>query len=234
MSVKQNKAVLLLVLLVQFMIVFMVTSMFVLVPVIRQTFHMKTDQVRWIEIGYLLTLTAFSIPFGRISDLGGRRKVILSGLIIFGVITFMCTYAYTIQILIILRTMQGLAAAMILSAGNALLIEAYPDHRRGSVLGISASVSFLGMIAGPAVGEYLNNYYSWQSVFLTAAVMAAAAIVICVFGLEPDEIHRYAGIYSVRAGNRYDHAQPVGTAEHHCDAGISGNRYNGFGFIYTS
>ncbi len=190
MDEKRNKAVLPLVLLAQFIIIFMVTALFVLVPVVEQTFNVQADQVCWIEIGYLLTLSAFSIPFGRISDLVGRRKILLLGLVFFGVISFMCMYAYTIQLLIILRTVQGVAAAMIMSAANAILIEAYPAHRRGSVLGISACFSFLGTIIGQTVGNYLNNYFRWQSAFLVAAILAAAAIVLCIAGLEPDEIRR--------------------------------------------
>ena len=190
MEEKQNRAVLLLVVLAQFMVAFMTTALFVSVPDIEQSYRVQVDQVCWIEIGYSLTLAAFCVPFGKISDLMGRRKMMLLGLIAFGAISFMCMYAYTMQLLIIFRAVQGVTAAMVLSGANAFLADAYPAEKRRSALGISVSATFVGMIVGPAAGQYLSNYVSWQSVFLTTAILAAVALLICVIGPEPDEARR--------------------------------------------
>lgn len=156
------------------------------IPAIGEEFRAGAASIGWIINGYILASAAFSVPFGRIADLTGRKRVLTIGILIFSLCSGAIIFAASMEIFIFLRVVQGAAAAMIFATGQAVLISAFPPEKRGKVLGYSIASTYTGLSAGPVVGGFLNHYLGWRSVFIITFVICIAVFLIAAKKLPND------------------------------------------------
>lgn len=148
------------------------------IPAMGSEFHVSAASVGWIVTGYLIAAAVLSVPFGRIADLTGRKRVLVTGILSLAICSGAAAFTGSMAVLMLLRVLQGVAAAMIFSTNTALLISAFPPDKRGKVLGYSIGATYTGLSAGPVIGGIMNHYLGWRSIFvLTFAVSAAACII---------------------------------------------------------
>src|SRR5690349_2112321 len=102
----------LLVAVAQFMVVLDISITNVALPTIKQTYHLSTDSLQWIITAYALTFGGFLLLGGRAADLFGRRRTLLLGMIGFTIVSFFIGISQSAFMLIVLRAVQGLAAAL--------------------------------------------------------------------------------------------------------------------------
>lgn len=148
------------------------------IPSIGVEFHASATAVGWIVTGYILAAAVLSVPFGRLADLTGRKRILVIGILIFALCSGSAAFARSMAVLLLLRVVQGIGAAMIFSTNTAVLISAFSPEKRGKVLGYSIASTYIGLSAGPVVGGVLNHYLGWQSIFALTFVISAIVFFI--------------------------------------------------------
>jgi len=159
-----------------FMTPFMGSSVNIALPSIGREFALDAISLSWVATSYLLTAAIFLVPFGRVADIYGRKKIFLYGVITYALMSLLCAAATTGSLLIIFRGLLGIGGAMVFGTAVALLTSVYPASDRGRVLGINVAAVYLGLSLGPFVGGFLTQYVSWRAVFLVNALLGALIV----------------------------------------------------------
>lgn len=160
-----KKLVLLVTTLVSFLIPFMTSSTNVALPSIGKEFGMDAVLLSWVTTSYLLAAAIFLVPFGRIADIYGRKKIFLYGFILFTLASFLAAISPSPFLLISSRVLQGIGASMTFNTGVAILMSVFPPGERGKVLGINVASVYSGLSCGPFLGGFLTHHFGWRSLF---------------------------------------------------------------------
>ena len=179
---KKQKNVLRMAVVTSFITTFMGSALNLSIPNLEEQFQVSGAMVGWVVTAFTIAVAAFSVPMGKIADAKGRRKVLIIGISTFAVLSFLCAFSTAIWMLLALRVLQGVAAAMIFSTNNAILISVFPGSERGRVLGLSTAAVYVGLSVGPVVGGILNTRLGWQSIFFVTCGVAVAALILAVIG----------------------------------------------------
>ena len=118
-----------------FLTPFMGSAANVALPAIGKSFALDAVSLSWVATAYLLSAAAFILPCGKLADIRGRRRVFLSGLVVYAATSLLCALAPSAPWLIAARVAQGLGGGMIFGTGVALLTSIFPAARRGAALG---------------------------------------------------------------------------------------------------
>ncbi len=129
--------------------------------------EMQMDAVTlsWVSTVFILAAALFQIPFGKIGDIYGRKKVFLTGIILFTLASIFLAFSYSSPIFIFFRFLQGSGAALIFATGNAILTASFPLKDRGKVLGISITGVYIGLTLSPILGGLMTNSIGWRCQF---------------------------------------------------------------------
>jgi len=125
---------------------------------------------------YLLSLSALLILAGALADAYGRRRLFVIGLAGFGAASMLCGLAPNMEILIVLRIVQGAAGALLVPGSLALLTNTFEGPERGRAFGFWAAASAATVILGPVVGGILVQTVSWRAVFFLNVPLVAIAL----------------------------------------------------------
>jgi len=147
----------------------------VALPTIGREYHAGAIALGWITTAYLLAAAVALVPFGRLADIHGRRRVFTLGIAGYTVSSLLCALAPSTAFLIALRALQGVGGAMIFSTSAALVTSAYPKRERGNALGWNIAAVYTGLSFGPVLGGILTQHLGWRSLFF---VNAGLGIVI--------------------------------------------------------
>ncbi len=131
----------------------------------------------WVFASFLLTQTATTVVFGKLSDLYGRRPVLLFGIVVFLLGSLLCGLAWSMPSLILFRLIQGVGAGAIQPVSLTVVGDLYSARERGRIQGYLASVWGISSVAGPLVGGLIIGHLSWPWIFwinLPIGVVAAA------------------------------------------------------------
>ncbi len=163
---------------------FMSSAINVALPAIASEFHADAVTLNWIATVYLLAAGALLLPFGRIADIVGRKRIFLLGMAAYAATTFLCAIAPSIVFLLLVRVVQGIASAMLFGTSVAMVTSVFEPHERGKALGINVAATYLGLSFGPVAGGALVQYAGWRSVFLVQIPIALFVIVLVVWRLK--------------------------------------------------
>jgi EmrB/QacA subfamily drug resistance transporter len=142
------------------------TIVYIALPAMQRYFGAGLRDVSWVAVGDMLPTVSLLMPFGRIGDLYGHRRIFLSGFGLFTLASVFCAFSPGIWTLVGFRVIQAVGGAMMASMSFALLTDCIPADRRGGAFGwlnVSASVA---ICLGPALGGFLAEYLSWRAIFL--------------------------------------------------------------------
>lgn len=180
---REQKTILHVVVMTAFLTTFMGSALNLSIPAMEKEFGIGATMVGWIVTAYTLSVAAMSVPFGKIADAVGRRKILILGIGIFAVMSLSCAFCTDIRILLAFRIVQGFGASMIFATNNAILIGAYPSDQRGRVLGISSASVYVGLSLGPVIGGFLNNYINWRAIFVSVAAVSLIVLIVTAKGI---------------------------------------------------
>jgi len=166
------------------------------IPAIGLQFGSGTLMLNWVITSYLLASVAFLVPFGKLADIQGRKKVFIAGITFFSIASALCGFAWSTELLIIGRALQGMGSAMIFGTSMAMLTSVFPLQERGRVLGIYGASVYVGGTLGPVLGGALTHNLGWQSIFFLSALIGFAVTSLTLSKLK--------GEWSGAAGERYD------------------------------
>jgi DHA2 family methylenomycin A resistance protein-like MFS transporter len=154
-----------------------VTIVNVALPEIALRLHTGIEGQQWVVDGYAVVLASLLLAGGTFGDVFGHKRVVLSGLGIFGVASLICGVAPGIGVLVAGRALQGLGAALLLPGTLAVITRAFPDRaEQARAVGVWAGVSALSLPAGPLLGGALVSGLGWRAVFLVNLPIIAVAI----------------------------------------------------------
>src|ERR1700750_1692904 len=111
----------------------------------------------WIVSAYLLTSTAMTPIYGKLSDIFGRRKLLLLGLAIFAVASTLCAMSATLGQLVLARALQGVGGAGLMAMAQAAIADVVSPRERGRYQGYMASTWGIASIAGPIIGGWVTD-----------------------------------------------------------------------------
>jgi EmrB/QacA subfamily drug resistance transporter len=157
---------------------FMASAINIALPSIGLEFGADAILLSWIPTAYLLAAAVFAVPFGRIADIHGMKKIFIYGIIIFTVATFLSGAAPSIISLIAFRVLQGIGSAMIFVTGLAIITSVYPPKERGKAIGINIASVYIGLSMGPVLGGILTQYLGWRSIFYVIIPLGLLVIAL--------------------------------------------------------
>ena len=137
----------------------------VALPAISADLGGELTSQQWVVDAYLVTLGSVILLAGSLSDVFGRKKIMMAGLIGFGVTSLLCAFAPTIEFLIVSRGLQGIAGALLVPSSLALILTSFAGAAQARAIGIWTAFTSVANIAGPILGGILVDQLSWRFVF---------------------------------------------------------------------
>lgn len=163
---------------------FMISSINIAMPDIGKEFNANAVMLSWIAASYLLAAAMTLVPFGKLADIYGRKKIFVLGMSIYTIASLLCAFSVSGHMLIFFRIFQGAGSAMCFATGIAILSSVYPVQERGRVLGIAVGAVYIGLSVGPFCGGFLTHYLGWQSLFLINLPFGVLIILLIIFKLK--------------------------------------------------
>ncbi len=136
------------------------------------------DALAWIVSAYLLTATCATPIYGRLSDIHGRRSVMIPVILLFMVASLLCALSQTMGQLIAARAVQGLAGGGLMAMAQAVIADVVSPRERGRYQGYMASTWASASVAGPILGGYVTDNLSWHWIFWFNLPLGALALVL--------------------------------------------------------
>lgn len=193
-----KKVVLLVATMTFFLFPFVASSVNIALPSIGRDLSLDAVTLAWVATAYLLSSAAFLVPFGRMADIHGRKKIFTLGIAIFTFTSLLSGMASSGVMLIALRVLQGVGVAMFVGTGVALLTSAFPAAERGRVLGINAAAVYAGLSLGPVLGGVVTEHLGWRSIFFITVPPGLAIIGLVLWKMR--------GAWTGAKGERFDFA----------------------------
>ncbi|MFD0657631.1 MFS transporter [Thermocatellispora tengchongensis] len=151
----------------------------VALPEVVRHFRADAFGASWILLSFLLVNTATLVLFGRVADLLGRREVYLAGFAVFTAASLLAGLAPNVPVLVALRALQAVGAAMILANGTVIITDAFPPDRLSQGMGVYIGTLSIAQLAGPTVGGLIAQAAGWQWIFW---VNVPAGLVALLWG----------------------------------------------------
>jgi EmrB/QacA subfamily drug resistance transporter len=140
---------------------------------------MAESDLQWVVTGYALTFGGFLLLGGRAADLLGRRRILLVGLAVFTAASLGCGLATTEGVLIAMRCLQGLGAAIVLPAALSIVMNMFPEGaERNQALGVWGAIGASGATVGVMAGGLLTRYAGWEYIFFLNVPIGVAALLL--------------------------------------------------------
>ena len=197
----RERVVLLVATIASFIFPFMASTVNIALPSLGKELSLDAITLGWIATAYLLSSAALLVPFGRIADIFGRKKIFACGIGIFTLSSLLCGLAKSAAMLIAWRVLQGIGGAMLAGTSVALLTTVFPANERGKVLGIIVAAAYLGLSLGPVLGGVLTQHLGWRSIFLLGALLGLLVLGVVLSKLK--------GEWTGAKGERFDLAGSV-------------------------
>lgn len=147
-------------------------------PTISRDLDATNSQLQWVISAYTLVFASLQITAGGLGDRFGRKSWFLAGLALFTLTSFVAAFSRSMEMLILLRALQGLGAAFIMPLSLSLISAAFPPEERGKAVGIWSAVSISSLALGPIVGGAVVEYASWEWIFLINIPVGILAFLV--------------------------------------------------------
>jgi EmrB/QacA subfamily drug resistance transporter len=163
-----------------FLTPFGISSVNIALPSIGNAFLMDAILLSWVNLSYLLVTAMFLVPFGKIADIYGRKRIFTYGIMTFTLGSVGSSISNSAAMLVCFRILQGIGAGAIYPVGAAILTSTFPSGELGKVLGINVVSVYLGYSLGPFLGGFLTHHLGWRSIFLVN-VFVGLAVIFFIF-----------------------------------------------------
>jgi EmrB/QacA subfamily drug resistance transporter len=150
----------------------------VALPAMVRQLHATTTQLQWVVDSYNLVFAALLLTFGSLSDRFGRKGMLLAGLTVVGTASLAGGFTTDPAQLIAARSVMGLGAAMTFPATLSLISNVFTERgERARAIGLWGAIGGMAIAMGPIVGGWLLEHFSWASIFIAMAPVAAVAVL---------------------------------------------------------
>ena len=183
---KEQKAVCFAIIMITFVSAIFGSAMNLLVPIMGKDFNVSASVVGWIMTSFTITVALLSIPFGRLADMVGKKRVFVPGILIFSVFSLMPVFVQSFAVMLIFRVLQAIGGAMFFSTTTAIIANVFPEGERGKAVGLMIASMYVGLTIGPIGAGTMNYYFGWRSVFIITFVLSAIAFVMALKKIPKD------------------------------------------------
>ncbi|WP_222836583.1 MFS transporter [Jongsikchunia kroppenstedtii] len=171
-----HKATLPVILLALATVISAVSSLMVALPSIAVHTHASQTELSWIVDAYSLAFAALLLPGGALGDRIGRRRVLVAGMALFTLASFVPLFTSSPDVLIAVRACLGVAAAMVMPATLSTITASFPPQQRVKAVATWAGVAGAGAIFGLLTSGLLLEWWSWRSVFVVSGILALVTL----------------------------------------------------------
>jgi EmrB/QacA subfamily drug resistance transporter len=148
----------------------------VALPALQSGLRATASNLQWVVEAYALSLSSLLLVGGSMGDIYGRRKIFLLGVILFAIGSAWCGMVGSVDALILARGIQGIGAAFLVPGSLSLISAAYPAAQRGRAIGTWSGFTAITASAGPVLGGWLVEHFSWRAVFFINVPLAALVL----------------------------------------------------------
>jgi len=192
-----NKGVVLsIAILSSFLTPFTSSSINIALPSIGNKLSLDAISLNWVATAYLLAAAALLVPFGRLADIYGRKRIFQIGIVIDAIASILCAFSPSGGWLIFFRALEGVGGSMIFGTAIALLTSVFPAQERGRALGFIGAATYVGLAVGPLVGGFVTQHSGWQGIFFINALIGIIIAIIC--------FSRLRGEWAGARGEKFD------------------------------
>ena len=156
-------------------------------PTISKDLAINMNKAEWIVSLYIAVICMFLIFFGKISDMEGKIKVFRIGTVVFVIGSALCGISNSLNFLLLSRAIQAIGASMTMATNFGIITQYFPKDMRGRGLGILVSFVSLGSIAGPGIGGFIIQNYSWHYIFLINIPVGILAILLGYYAFPKED-----------------------------------------------
>ncbi|MFB9799147.1 MFS transporter [Streptomonospora salina] len=173
------KVILVVLLSAQFMLAVDFSILNVALPIIGEGLGFTLANLQWITTSFALCAAGFTLLFGRVADLFGRKRLFLGALAVLGISSLVGGFAPTPEVLIAARVFQGLATAAMTPAGLSLLTTSFPEGPlRDKALGLNGALMSAGFTSGAILGGLLTDLLSWRWAFFINVPVVVVVLIV--------------------------------------------------------
>jgi DHA2 family methylenomycin A resistance protein-like MFS transporter len=168
-----------------FLVLLDVTIVNVALPKIASALRASVSGLQWVVDGYALALASLMLAGGTVGDRRGHKRIVLTGLLVFGVGSAGCGVASDVGVLVAARVVQGIGAALLLPGTLAIIGHAFSGgSEQARAIGVWAGIGSLALPAGPLLGGALIGGFGWRAVFLINVPIVAISFVVALVIVE--------------------------------------------------
>jgi EmrB/QacA subfamily drug resistance transporter len=177
-----------------FMLLLDITVVNVALPAIQRSLHSSFRDLQWVVNAYSLTLAAFLLTAGALADLFGRRRVFVTGLIVFTLSSAACGLSSSPLALNLARAVQGTGGAMMFATSLALIAQAFRGKERGVAFGVFGGVIGAAVAVGPVVGGVITSGIGWEWIFFVNVPIGVLAVIFTLTQVAESRDPNAAGV----------------------------------------
>ncbi|MGW8311899.1 MAG: DHA2 family efflux MFS transporter permease subunit [Desulfuromonadales bacterium] len=163
----------------------------VALPHMQGSLNAGTDEITWVLTSYLVA-NAIILPMtGWLSRMFGRKRFLITCIVLFTVSSFLCGAAPTLGFLIFFRVIQGAAGGALIPNSQAILMETFPREQQGMAMAIFGIGAMFGPIIGPALGGYVTDQLTWRWIFyINIPIGVIAVIMATAYLVDPEYVKK--------------------------------------------
>src|ERR1700687_3848233 len=154
-----------------------ITILITALPTLSAKLSATTDQLQWMSAASTLSLAGFMLPAGVLGDRFGRKRLLMIGLVTFGISSVIASQMTSANGLILMRVIMGASGAIVLPLVTSILPSMFAEDERQRAIGLSGAGAFIGLPLGPLVAGWLLTHYDWGSIFLINAPVVVVAVI---------------------------------------------------------
>jgi len=178
--------VLLVATLANFLTPFMGSSVNIALPAIGAEFAADAVELGWVPTAFFLAAAVVAVPFGRIADIHGLKRIFGYGIFGFTLTSLLCALSPSVHWLIAVRILQGIASGMIFVTGLSMITSVYPAQERGKAIGINIATVYVALSVGPVLGGFMTQYLGWRSLFFAMVPLGLTIVAVILWRLRGD------------------------------------------------
>jgi EmrB/QacA subfamily drug resistance transporter len=176
-----RRAALIAVTMISFSTPFMISGVNISLPAIGRELELSAIAQSWVTTIYSLSTGVFLLPFGKLADIYGRKRLFIIGVVLYTLASALCALAGSAATLLGSRAFQGIGAALIFATSTAILTSIYPPRQRGRVLGVNVAAVYVGLSVGPYLGGAMVEALGWRSVFWANVPLALLTLAFTLW-----------------------------------------------------
>ena len=156
-------------------------------PDISAQMHISISAVQWVSTAYLLAISLLLLLWGKLADLYGKKKIVITGFLLFSLGSALCAFSGSLGVLVFARVVQAVGAGAMMSLSQGIVTSTFAPGERGAALGQVGMLVALGSLAGPSLGGVLVRAFGWPSIFVINIPIAVGAAVLAFCVMPPEQ-----------------------------------------------